>query len=440
MATVKVRIQHHNVSSTLLTETSPADDWRACGGDVFASLQSCIQKIEGRDLCESLACNLNRLLGLAQNAIRSVHHSKVDRKWRRLYTDICILKGVMAMTESAGIYHQTAVLDAIRDLDMAIIICGAPGLDRLEMIYAEIASLQREVTTPVQSPSKPANARNNMQSKSQEPSACCLASASVKETPSAPSLSDYLSRSHAEPFIVRNFASSWPAIQDEKHNWANGSYLSQIGGLGRVVPVEIGWQYTEADWYQDVIPWQDFLEAIGWNTTTTTTTNEADDKKKPQYLAQHNLFRQFPALELDIIVPDIVYSCPPAPAFFLQYRPPVDEDGLETSIVNAWIGPKGTTTPVHFDPYYNAYVQVVGQKLIWIAPPDIFNSEDGSLLDGNSSTLPVFDRDAPDTEQSKRINEQAMTAVLGPGDLLILPPGWFHAMRSLSRVRLASMM
>lgn len=72
--------------------------------------------------------------------------------------------------------------------------------------------------------------------------------------------------------------------------------------------------------------------------------------------------------------------------------------------------------------------------MVWIAPPDVFSPEDGSLLDDNSSTLSIFDEDMKETEQSCRAHQMGMKAVLGPGDLLILPPGWWHAMRSLSKV------
>lgn len=77
-------------------------------------------------------------------------------------------------------------------------------------------------------------------------------------------------------------------------------------------------------------------------------------------------------------------------------------------------------------------VQVVGEKLVWIAPPDVFSPEDA--VDGNTCTLNVFDEDTKEPHSTSRAHQMAMKAVLGPGDILILPPGWWHAMRSLSRV------
>lgn len=246
------------------------------------------------------------------------------------------------------IKRSKVVLGAIKDLDMALIVCGAPGLERLEMIHQEIASLQDQlppselsIQNSIPALNKPVNVQERQ----------CLASGTIKELSSIPSLSDYLRTLHCEPFIVRNFAVDWPALSDDNHLWADSNYLALVGGPGRIVPVEIGWQYTESDWYQDIIPWQDFLQSIGWTCKTKPTVKEI----KPKYLAQHNLFRQFPALETDIITPDLVYSCPPVPIDFPNYQAPRDEDGLETIITNAWIGPQGTTTPAHFDPYYNAY-------------------------------------------------------------------------------------
>lgn len=184
------------------------------------------------------------------------------------------------------------------------------------------------------------------------PEPFCLASKTVKELSHLPDLGEYLKKMcHDEPFIVRGYAADWPALRDSRRQWSDTRYLAEVAGPARVVPVEIGEQYTEPDWRQDVIPWQDFLHVSGWNLLDNVDSNKAETK----YLAQHNVFRQFPALEADIVLPDIIYSCPPAPSFFPSYTAPMDEEGMETAIINAWVGPKGTTTPVHFDPYYNAY-------------------------------------------------------------------------------------
>ena len=67
------------------------------------------------------------------------------------------------------------------------------------------------------------------------------------------------------------------------------------------------------------------------------------------YLAQYNLFSQIPELRNDIAVPDQVYTILPESS---SYQPPSTSDGLD---INAWLGPKGTTSPAHTDPYFNAF-------------------------------------------------------------------------------------
>jgi hypothetical protein len=80
-------------------------------------------------------------------------------------------------------------------------------------------------------------------------------------------------------------------------------------------------------------------------------------------------------------------------------------------------------------------VQVVGHKVIWVAPPDLFTGQSTSLIDGNTSTLPVFDEVASEElEAAHHVRQHAMSATLGPGDILVLPPAWYHAIQSVTRV------
>lgn len=92
-------------------------------------------------------------------------------------------------------------------------------------------------------------------------------------------------------------------------------------------------------------------------------------------------------------------------------------------------------------------VQVVGRKSVWLAPPSVSssmypfvkpsdNEPDHHLPSselGNTSKVDVFAeahhlQEYPDFVQ--RVIPAAMTATLGPGDMLFFPPGWWHAMRS----------
>lgn len=306
---------------------------------------------------------------------------------------------------------------------------------------------------------------------------------------------------HREPFIVRRGAAHFPAFDDpdpdspprpfnegdgdgvsanegreaENHNdetrprrrrrrrsrWSDLAYLRQLAGPGRIVPVEVGGDYTQSGWGQRMMPFDEFLESLevveergtgreeeedgasaasrrgrrevptcslggddddegiegpggggGSNgstmrfcsttraavgsksretdadregqsssppSTTTTAAAAAAAAVEPAparpiyYLAQHSLFRQFPALVSDLLIPDLVYSPPeqhyPSPSFTSNtsnetssYEPPKSEEGY---VLNAWLGPGGTKSAAHTDPWWNCY----GARLLFFLFP-----------------------------------------------------------------------
>ena len=246
-----------------------------------------------------------------------------------------------------------------------------------------------------------------------------------------------------------------------RSRWSDLAYLRRLAGPGRIVPVEVGGDYTQSGWGQQMMPFDEFLDSLGGGvvvavgtgeedaagssrrrrmrkemppsvkgddddedtgsgggggnstdsttpilsttsttraatgsnapeldadcgerqlsppsttaTTTTTTTTAAAAaaaaaaERVPDrpiyYLAQHSLFRQFPALVSDLLIPDLVYSPPehhyPSPSLALNtsnetssYEPPQSE---EVYVLNAWFGPGGTKSAAHTDPWWNCY-------------------------------------------------------------------------------------
>ena len=104
-----------------------------------------------------------------------------------------------------------------------------------------------------------------------------------------PSLSDWLQiRGNMKPVIIKNLISDWPALQkwDLNYFW---EVMAQ-----RTVPIEIGKRYTDSDWGQKLLRFEDFLSKLHQKT------------EEKVYLAQHPLLEQIPQLEDDIIVPGTV--------------------------------------------------------------------------------------------------------------------------------------
>jgi hypothetical protein len=109
------------------------------------------------------------------------------------------------------------------------------------------------------------------------------------------------------------------------------------------------------------------------------------------------------------------------PAYFDKMGPP-----------RFWLGPAGTVTPLHCDYDDNVFAQVWGTKRIMLAPPHhdefLYPSEANAILFGSP-----FDPEAPDFDRFPLARHAAtVECIVGPGDMLYVPAGWFHQVRALS--------
>ncbi|KAK0948597.1 hypothetical protein LTR29_000229 [Friedmanniomyces endolithicus] len=241
-----------------------------------------------------------------------------------------------------------------------------------------------------------------------------------------------------KPVIISSAIEHWPA----RRLWSDPKYLLRLTlGGRRLVLVEIGESYVAEGWSQRMMPMRDFI----------ATYLLPEDPAETGYLAQYDLFAQIPSLRDDIRIPDICYSTPP----------PADTDALRTAgltaveqldepLLNAWLGPKGTKTPLHTDPYHNVFCQVVGYKYVRLYPPNEtdrlyprgldekgINMENTSRVDMSRLWSQVHD---PPADEADRLSGEFplfkeakyVEAVLKPGDSLYVPLGWWHYVESLT--------
>lgn len=331
-----------------------------------------------------------------------------------------------------------------------------------------------------------------------------------------------------DPLILTGLIEDWPARGPRP--WNNPDYLlSRTFGGRRLVPVEIGRSYVDEGWGQKIVTFGEFLRSHIDPTSVAPpqgapapTDQDQEQRRTPAaaeqagdrsdhphpappshntasrpaaaqpppppatttavaYLAQHQLFLQLPQLRNDILIPDHCYTTPPPhPTDRSQ-----DQPELDAPLLNAWLGPPGTITPLHTDPYHNLLAQVVGRKYVRLYSP-LKGGADGSMRArgreggvemGNTSAWdvgvlegwdpdPDADPDAdiqapssPDSNGRRGVDvegvdegpgdggEAAAAAadrarqfrevpfvdcILEPGDTLYVPIGWWHYVRGLS--------
>ncbi len=228
------------------------------------------------------------------------------------------------------------------------------------------------------------------------------------------------------PLVITDSMEHWPARRG-KRAWNQVAYLmSKTMGGRRLVPVEVGRSYTDEGWGQKIITFREFVDGLFIKKNTSDI----------RYLAQHDLFEQIPALRNDISIPDYCFSSPPVPAI----KPPgKDVAPMQEPLLNAWFGPAGTVSPLHADPYYNILCQVVGKKYVRLyMPRDTAKLYPRGIdVDGidmsNTSNVDVEGDERVRDEKFPLFREAPyVETILGEGECLYIPIGWWHYVRSLT--------
>ena len=410
------------------------------------------------------------LVKLAHSVIYSYPFDQVPLCWRRLFTDasiyhvVCILsihvssstsesnrstgspskslqgrKRKLCNKAEVDSQHGGApedgeedwVQQAVTFLDMAVIVAGAP--DREDMIEQILARLEFWLEEHDQSMSSGSAKKGRIVGNHTLSPQNGNIPSIRKQVPMRSNVSMPNFEKHLEtglPLVIQDALVHWPALQERP--WQSLEYLLQktLGGR-RLVPVEIGEKYTDDGWSQKILTFKRFHDEY--------LTNPRPEKGKVGYLAQHDLLRQIPSLRADICIPDYCYLKPPmlAPATPLGAKAPQPE--LDEPLLNVWIGPGGTVSPLHTDPYHNLLCQVVGQKYVRLYSP--YETEKLYPKVVEKDEIDMSNTSQVDVEADSKVNERDfphfkdadyMETILNEGDILYIPVGWWHYVRSLT--------
>ncbi len=102
-------------------------------------------------------------------------------------------------------------------------------------------------------------------------------------------------------------------------------------------------------------------------------------------------------------------------------------DTKDINKIALWFGPGGAITPLHFDPLNTFLCQVYGRKRVRLIPPS-----QKHLLGAYGRFFSNIDLENPNVERYPQLKElDIIELIIGPGDVLFLPVGWWHQVRSL---------
>ena len=327
---------------------------------------------------------------------------------------------------------------AVRLLDMAVIITGAPR--REEMIEELLEALQNYVEEQ-EDPGPPKKKRRKDDNNERGTfSTAVINHPEIRHpipTVSNMSLHDFEThlKTAAQPLIIRGALEHWPALHERP--WKNPGYiLKKTFGGRRLVPVEIGRCYTDAGWGQKIVTVREFMDKYMFRSHVFSSDESEEGDEGIAYLAQHDLFAQIPSLRNDISVPDYCYTEPPPPAPGTPLASKPAQPRLDEPILNTWFGPAGTVSPLHTDPYHNILCQVVGKKYVRLYAPEESGRvyprgrEAGGVDMSNTSEVDV---EGWDEERWPLFGEaKSVEGVVGEGECLYVPVGWWHYVRALT--------
>lgn len=344
--------------------------------------------------------NIDMLCDFCWEKLHTGHWKDVSLEWRLLYSLSCLVKACVLLT----LYGNIAASEAMLQCDKALMMGSPVTNDIIQMLVAE---LMTELTWDT---SATADAQLYCNSNKIEPPIITQPLPIHYNIPLLQFQNEIMGR---EPILINEVMNHWPCMSDRK--WSIG-YLLKVAGM-RLVPVEIGQLYTSTDWSQKLLKMSDYIKDYVINK----------EAPKCGYLAQHNLFDQIKQLRADICVPD--YCALSLPTENIAND---GDDYRDTEVrINAWFGPAGTVSPLHNDPPHNLLCQIMGKKYVRLYNPDcsslLYCNTEGILT--NTSQVDVENPDLVKYPQFS--GAPYKEAILNPGQMLYIPPLWWHFVKSL---------
>ncbi|PWY86300.1 JmjC domain protein [Aspergillus heteromorphus CBS 117.55] len=227
-----------------------------------------------------------------------------------------------------------------------------------------------------------------------------------------------------------------PSLIDPDVSQLNTAYLSQHDA-GSFVPLELTQPLPDnntSEQQADGLTFRQFHAPLSLFLEWILTAETLETQPTRLYLAQCQLLDLPQKLRDDFPTPQLVAQAGKG-------------DIYDT---NVWIGYPPTYTPLHRDPNPNLFVQLAGQKIVRLLPPDdgqkVFGSVRRELGRSAGREAAAIRGEEMMQGQERVLLEQAVwddaKAALGPcgyearleaGDGLFIPRGWWHTIKGVGK-------
>ncbi|KAF4126874.1 lysine-specific demethylase 8 [Geosmithia morbida] len=402
---------------------------------------------------DALLRRLDDVASIAMTRFYAFRYDRVPDPWRRMYTDTLVLTSYVHLLRLSDTCQAADPWSPVTEnLDRALITTGGQSASLGDGWIGDTMQLIEDVLLAEGGDRRPAKRQRKDGADDLFPADEPYGRPALSASHECPrhrgwtvdrfeAYMDAGGSGRPKPLVLTDVTTHWPALTDRP--WRSREYLlSRTLGGRRLVPVEVGRSYVDADWGQELTSFGSFLDRY------VLSSDDAGSRRQAVgYLAQHNLFRQIPRLRNDILIPDLCWAdVPRHPGGPARDQPPVGSPRL-----NAWFGPARTITPLHTDGYHNLLCQVVGTKYVRLYPPEATPTmrprptEQGVDMSNTSAVdLGIVegwdepgdddgdDDDALESMRSELRGVEYRECILGPGDTLLIPMGWWHYVRSLS--------
>ena len=156
--------------------------------------------------------------------------------------------------------------------------------------------------------------------------------------------------------------------------------------------------------------------ALAAHATRKATKARLHCAKLPQretHVVQHDW--RYLTADVDVVLPRTAQQQRMSPLAPLLAVNPTQ------SSLNMWVGQGGVISPVHYDGDFNAYLQVVGLKRFHLWPPSAWRH-----LRPYPFLHPMHAQGSVNVSQDASYMRGMLVADLSPGNMLLLPAGWWH--------------